>query len=104
MRAASSEIPTRPLCFAPPHPVGRVRGGTDAWHLACVIACASGGCVRRRARSRHEAANQAADLAGSKDGGNRSMDSLDPKIIIGILIALAVVVIAFVLMRKRRTD
>ena len=32
------------------------------------------------------------------------MDSLDPKIIIAILVAIAVVVIAFVMMRKRRTD
>ena len=32
------------------------------------------------------------------------MDSLDPKIIIGILVALAVVVIAFVMTRKQRTD
>ena len=32
------------------------------------------------------------------------MDQLDPKIIIGVLVALAVVVIAFVLTRKRRTD
>ena len=32
------------------------------------------------------------------------MDSLDPKIVLGVLVALAVVVIAFVLTRKRRTD
>ena len=32
------------------------------------------------------------------------MDSLDPKLIIGVLIALAVVVIALVLTRKRRSD
>lgn len=32
------------------------------------------------------------------------MESLDPRIVIGVLVALAVVVIAFVLTRKRRTD
>ena len=32
------------------------------------------------------------------------MDSMDPRILIGVLVALAVVVIAFVLMQKRRTD
>ena len=32
------------------------------------------------------------------------MESLDPRIIIGVLVAVAVVVIAFVLMQKRRTD
>lgn len=32
------------------------------------------------------------------------MESLDPKLVIGILVALAIVVIAFVLMQKRRTD
>ena len=32
------------------------------------------------------------------------MQSLDPRIIIGVLVALAIVVIAFVLMQKRRTD
>ena len=32
------------------------------------------------------------------------MESLDPRILIGVLVALAVVVIAFVLMQKRRTD
>ena len=32
------------------------------------------------------------------------MESLDPKVVIGILVALAIVVIAFVLMQKRRTD
>ncbi|HUQ83464.1 MAG TPA: hypothetical protein VM076_20085 [Gemmatimonadaceae bacterium] len=31
------------------------------------------------------------------------MDSLDPKIIIGVLVALAVIVVAFVLMQKRRS-
>src|SRR5690349_20605135 len=32
------------------------------------------------------------------------MESMDPKILIGVLVALAVVAIAFVLMQKRRTD
>jgi len=32
------------------------------------------------------------------------MDSLDPRILIGVLVALAVVIVAFVLMQKRRTD
>jgi len=32
------------------------------------------------------------------------MESLDPRIIIGVLVALAVVVIAFVLMQKRRSE
>jgi hypothetical protein len=32
------------------------------------------------------------------------MESLNPQILIGVLVALAVVVIAFVLMQKRRTD
>jgi hypothetical protein len=32
------------------------------------------------------------------------MESLDPRIVIGILVALAVVVVAFVLMQKRRSD
>lgn len=32
------------------------------------------------------------------------MDALDPRIVIGVLIALAVIVIAIVLMQKRRTD
>ncbi|HEX6047916.1 MAG TPA: hypothetical protein VFZ21_01560 [Gemmatimonadaceae bacterium] len=32
------------------------------------------------------------------------MESLDPRIVIGILVAVAVVVIAFVLMQKRRSD
>lgn len=32
------------------------------------------------------------------------MDSLDPRIVIGVLVALAVVVIAFVLMQKRRSE
>lgn len=32
------------------------------------------------------------------------MDSLDPRIIVGVLVALAVIVIAAVLMKKRRTD
>jgi len=32
------------------------------------------------------------------------MESLNPQIVIGVLVALAVVVIAFVLMQKRRTD
>jgi len=32
------------------------------------------------------------------------MESLDPRIIIGVLVAVAVVVIAFVLTQKRRTD
>jgi hypothetical protein len=32
------------------------------------------------------------------------MESLDPRIVIGILVALAVVIIAFVLVRKRQTD
>ena len=32
------------------------------------------------------------------------MDSLDPRIVIGLLVAVAVVVVAFVLSRKRRTD
>jgi hypothetical protein len=32
------------------------------------------------------------------------MESLDPKILIGLLVALAVVVVAFVLMQKRRSD
>jgi len=32
------------------------------------------------------------------------MESLDPRIVIGVLVALAVVVIAFVLMQKRRSD
>ena len=32
------------------------------------------------------------------------MESLDPRIVIGVLVALAVVVIAFVLTQKRRSD
>ena len=32
------------------------------------------------------------------------MESLDPKIVIGVLVALAVIVIAFVLTQKRRSD
>jgi hypothetical protein len=32
------------------------------------------------------------------------MESLDPRLVIGILVAVAVVVIAFVLMQKRRSD
>ncbi len=32
------------------------------------------------------------------------MDSLDPRIVIGVLVALAVIIVAFVLMQKRRTD
>jgi hypothetical protein len=32
------------------------------------------------------------------------MESLDPKVVIGILVALAIVVFAFVLMQKRRSD
>jgi len=32
------------------------------------------------------------------------MESLDPRVVIGILVAVAVVVIAFVLMQKRRSD
>jgi hypothetical protein len=32
------------------------------------------------------------------------METLDPRIVIGVLVALAVVVIAFVLMQKRRSD
>jgi len=32
------------------------------------------------------------------------MESLDPRIVVGVLVALAVVVIAFVLMQKRRSD
>ena len=32
------------------------------------------------------------------------MESLDPRIVIGVLVALAVIVVAFVLMQKRRTD
>src|SRR5215216_549290 len=32
------------------------------------------------------------------------MESLDPKIVIGVLVALAVIVIAFVLAQKRRSD
>ncbi|MDF2775483.1 MAG: hypothetical protein K0S86_4984 [Geminicoccaceae bacterium] len=32
------------------------------------------------------------------------MESLDPRVLIGILVAVAVVVIAFVLMQKRRSD
>ena len=32
------------------------------------------------------------------------MESLDPKLVIGILVALAIIAIAFVLMQKRRTD
>jgi hypothetical protein len=32
------------------------------------------------------------------------MESLDPRIVIGVLVAVAVVVVAFVLMQKRRSD
>jgi len=32
------------------------------------------------------------------------MDSLDPKIVVGVLIALAVIIVAFVLTQKRRSD
>lgn len=32
------------------------------------------------------------------------MEALDPRIVIGVLVALAVIVIAFVLMQKRRSD
>jgi hypothetical protein len=32
------------------------------------------------------------------------MESLDPRIVIGVLVALAVIVIAFVVMQKRRSD
>lgn len=32
------------------------------------------------------------------------MESLDPRVVIGILVAVAVVVVAFVLMQKRRSD
>ena len=32
------------------------------------------------------------------------MESLDPRIVIGVLVALAVIVIAVVLMKKRRSD
>ena len=32
------------------------------------------------------------------------MESLDPRIVVGVLVAIAVVVVAFVLLQKRRTD